>query len=361
MITYPITLPVRPVSRGVKTVTFRPMSAVATQASAWSYAEQSQVWPGQKWMVDVQYPPMKGLQAEAMVAALTSLNGPEGSFLFGDPANLVPRGAGALSASPIVSSTILNGGFETLGAGGADVFANWIETIGGSGGALVDGGAGSAHSGSHCCNFAQNVGVGVNCTLVQNILTVGKNYGYSFWVKKGSSGALQVDLQNNGSSVRTTSGLTTSYQQFSGTFIALATDLTFLLQCSGIGSQLFLDDISITDLGPLVNGGSQTGYDLLTKGWATNLSNILRAGDWIQLGTGSTARLYKNMVDASSDGSGHATLTLWPMLRSSPSDNALITLNNASSRFRLTQNVPWSIDEAMIYGLQFSAVEDLRP
>lgn len=132
------------------------------------------------------------------------------------------------------------------------------------------------------------------------------------------------------------------------------------------GSFLLGDTANLTPRGigtgtPLVNGGSQTGYDLVTDGWTISQTGIVKAGDWLQLGTGSTSRLYKVMADANSDGSGNATLTLWPKLRSSPADNAAITVNIPKGRFMLAQDIEWSIDEMKVYGLSFEAVEDLRP
>lgn len=113
---------------------------------------------------------------------------------------------------------------------------------------------------------------------------------------------------------------------------------------------------------PLVNGGSQTGYDLVTDGWTTGITGIMKAGDWLQLGSGSSARLYKVMADANSDGGGNATLTLWPKLRSSPANNDAITVSSPVGRFMLASNERgWSIDRASIYGVSFKAVEDLRP
>jgi hypothetical protein len=112
---------------------------------------------------------------------------------------------------------------------------------------------------------------------------------------------------------------------------------------------------------PLVKGASQTGTDLVTDGWTTTQTGILKAGDWIQLGSGSTARLHKNLTDVNSNGSGEATLILWPALRSSPADNATITVSSPKGRFMLAQDYEWDIDEAKLYGISFEAVEDLRP
>ncbi len=53
---------------------------------------------------------------------------------------------------------------------------------------------------------------------------------------------------------------------------------------------------------PLVKGASQTGNTLTTDGWTTGVTGILKAGDWIQLGTGSTSTLHKLQQAADSDG-----------------------------------------------------------
>lgn len=111
---------------------------------------------------------------------------------------------------------------------------------------------------------------------------------------------------------------------------------------------------------PLVNGGSQTGNSLVTDGWTTSTTGILKAGDWIQLGSGSASRLHKVLNDVNSDASGNATLDIWPNLRSSPSDNDSITVTSPKGLWRLSSNdVNYSIDEASIYGITFACVEAL--
>ena len=61
---------------------------------------------------------------------------------------------------------------------------------------------------------------------------------------------------------------------------------------------------------------------------------------------------------AASNGGGVATLEIWPELRSSPANNAAITVDSPKGLFRLSTNeVDWSINEASIFGLTFPAVE----
>ncbi len=111
---------------------------------------------------------------------------------------------------------------------------------------------------------------------------------------------------------------------------------------------------------PLVNGTSQTGSTLAIDGLPLSATNYLRAGDYIQLGSGSGAQLYKLLENASSNGSGQATLSIWPSLRSSPANNAVVTVSNAKGVFRLaTPETSFSINEASFYGMTFNAIEAL--
>lgn len=105
---------------------------------------------------------------------------------------------------------------------------------------------------------------------------------------------------------------------------------------------------------PLVNGGSQVGYALLTKGWASNAVGVLLPGDWLQIGY----RLYRNLVTVNTDAGGNATLSIWPQLRESPADGTPLTLTNTKGLWRLKANArKWSTKTSRIYGLQFDIRE----
>ena len=140
--------------------------------------------------------------------------------------------------------------------------------------------------------------------------------------------------------------------------------VAFLVSLKGMeGTFLMGDPAGATPRGsvpgtPLVNGATQTGSSLITDGWTASQTGILKAGDWIQLGSGSTARMYKILVDVDSDSSGDATLDIWPNLRTSPTDGATVVTSNCVSNFRLIDNsTPWSINTAKHYGIVFSAME----
>jgi hypothetical protein len=203
-ISYPLTAPASPVPRSIRP---RAKSVVAVTQSPFTLTQETQVWPGQNWEVDVSLPPMKRPDAEAWLAFLLSLNGMEGTFLFGFPTSKTPRGPAA--GSPVADGT--------------------------------------------------------------------------------------------------------------------------------------------------QSAGART---LATKGWTANQSPVLRAGDFIQLGTSATTRLHKVLVDANADGSGLASLEIFPGLRGAGiANNAAIATSNCLNLWRLASNVTdWDVDVAQIYGLQFSAM-----
>ena len=86
---------------------------------------------------------------------------------------------------------------------------------------------------------------------------------------------------------------------------------------------------------------------------AVTMTGSLLAGDYIQLGSGTTARLHKVLVDQT----GSGTLEIWPALRSTYS-GATVTTTDAKGVFRFNQNMSsWQISNANSYGIAFEAVE----
>lgn len=83
------------------------------------------------------------------------------------------------------------------------------------------------------------------------------------------------------------------------------------------------------------------------------MTGSLLAGDYIQLGSGSSAKLHTVLVDQTGDG----TLEIWPALRSDYISETAVT-NSPKGVFRLKQNVTsWEINNASHYGISFEAVE----
>jgi hypothetical protein len=78
----------------------------------------------------------------------------------------------------------------------------------------------------------------------------------------------------------------------------------------------------------------------------------------MQIGSGTSRQLIKVLTDVDTDGTGSATVDVWPNVRTSIADNSAITLESAQGVFRLASNeTSWSVNEASIYGITFGAME----
>lgn len=143
--------------------------------------------------------------------------------------------------------------------------------------------------------------------------------------------------------------------------------VAFLMSLRGkVGTFLAGDPMAKTPQGvatgtPLVNGANAVGSaTLATKGWNTSITGILKAGDWLQVGSGETQRIYLNLADVNSDSSGHATLDIAPRIREALADNAAITKTNTKGTFRLATNqVQWDIEAFLAAQFTLQGVEAL--
>lgn len=89
---------------------------------------------------------------------------------------------------------------------------------------------------------------------------------------------------------------------------------------------------------PVVDGAGQTGQDLAIRGAPASATGYLLAGDLVQIDTGADARLHEVLADVDTDGSGDATLTLWPSLRVSPADGTALAVTACVGVFRAVNN-----------------------
>lgn len=137
--------------------------------------------------------------------------------------------------------------------------------------------------------------------------------------------------------------------------------IAFLVSLQGPkGTFLLYDPLSVLPRGsalgsPTVNGGSQTGRTIMTEGWTPSELGVLKKGDKIQIGN----RIYMNLNTVDADGSGLATLDIWPRLRESPGDGETIITVRPKGLFRLAQPMVnlWSADETLIYDMSIQCVE----
>jgi hypothetical protein len=107
-----------------------------------------------------------------------------------------------------------------------------------------------------------------------------------------------------------------------------------------------------------VAGGGQTGNTLAVDNLSVGVTGLLLKGDYFQIGTGTSARLYQLTADVNSDSGGAATFNFFPALRSSPADNAAVVISGAKGLFRSSSNLAeWQSGEGNIHSISFSFVE----
>jgi hypothetical protein len=87
---------------------------------------------------------------------------------------------------------------------------------------------------------------------------------------------------------------------------------------------------------PLVNGASQQGRTLATRGWTASMANVLKAGDFI--GIAGQTKVYMVTADASSDGYGNATLVIEPALMAVPADGSSLVIRNVPFTLALSSD-----------------------
>lgn len=89
---------------------------------------------------------------------------------------------------------------------------------------------------------------------------------------------------------------------------------------------------------PQADGAGQSGQALHVRGLPVSTEWLLRHGDYIQVGSGSAARLHRVIWDMHSDAAGKGAIEIWPPLRSAPADGATVIIDNPVGRFRLANN-----------------------
>lgn len=130
--------------------------------------------------------------------------------------------------------------------------------------------------------------------------------------------------------------------------------IAFLVSLRGQYGTFLLNDPSATSPRGTATAATITG-DAGDSSVTVAMTGTLLAGDYIQLGSGSSARLHKVLQDQ--DGNG--TLEIWPALRADHTTTSA-DLTSAAGVFRLSSNEQsWSVNEASVYGITFGAMEAL--
>lgn len=383
-ISYPLALPSH---TGLRAIELRATNAVAYSRSPFTFAGQAFAYPGQMWQADVTLPPMKRDDAEQWVAWLVSLRGQLGTFTMGDPIGATPRGSALANRVNLLDySEQFDNAYWSKG--NSTITANSIASPDGltTADTLVENTATASHNIQEAFSFV-----------------AGTTYTLSIYVKEQSARNFRIGfptaqfggvapfavfdttsgsvLSVSGGVVTTSESVGNGWFRFSiskGASVSASGNIAFLLTdgttgtylgdgVSGAyiwGAQLEVGSVPTTyqpifaGYGPFVNGASQTGESLVIDGASPDEVGYLLPGDYIQLGSGSTATLHKVLEQVDTDSSGNATLTLWPHIRTAPADNATVKVGNTVGRWRLASNESsWSVNEASIYGISFTAME----
>jgi hypothetical protein len=141
--------------------------------------------------------------------------------------------------------------------------------------------------------------------------------------------------------------------------------ISFLTKLRGQANSFFgYDPKRVTAQGnaggtPLVNGASQTGNSLVTNGWTSGVTNILKAGYMVAFATSDGRELKMITADVNSDGSGNATLSIEPSIRTSPANDATIIVSTPSCVMRLAgdNQAKWTVNELGLYEIKFDGIE----
>ena len=110
---------------------------------------------------------------------------------------------------------------------------------------------------------------------------------------------------------------------------------------------------------PAVNGAGQTGFILITDGWAAN-ETVLLAGDFIAVNVGSRRSLHRVRTNVQADGMGNASPTLVPAVRVAPADNEpIITVNHSCVMMLMSDGIEGQLRPGVFGSFQIDLMEAL--
>jgi hypothetical protein len=373
-IVYPLSMPAVSGPSGLANIAPSGISlfanyVVAKNVSPYTKQMQGYIHTGTWWNAKVSLPSMTRPQAEPWIAFLAALRGKSGQFLLGDPAATALLGTASgpwvvNGANQTGLSLTISGGAGILKAG--DYFqiggqnllqqsqdfenAAWLKD-GAPSGPIVTADTTAAPDGSTTADTIAFPATGAAQfsnlhQQVAGLVTVGVPYTFSIWLK--ASSAVQVTLVVRDTNLLPNQAqvlnVTTAWQRFS---------LTVIPQPG-----------ASTTMDAMIYAGPSAGAVTIFA-WGAQLENgpFPKAYVWTTSAASSVpSRLYKNLTDQSAG----APLDIFPALRESPANGALLSHlglpGNAAPQgvFELdTNTVQWDIDSAKLYTLSFSATESI--
>jgi hypothetical protein len=344
-----------PTSPGFSRLVLKSVNIVGLSSSPFTGQAQSYLYPGEFWALEATLPPMKRAAAEVWISFLLACRGQSGTFLWGATAFATPRGVGTgtpttlLAADRLTDISLPTRGWTTNQTGillAGDMIQVPVNLI-----TAPEDFEGAPWTLYQCTDAPDSVTSPDGTTDADRITPsggatdalvciptpgipciVGATYTFTVSLRAASgTPSINIAIYNNGftSAAYTTCNLTTSWQQFSVSY-TVPSGTTGL--CTAIGGN---------SSWPVAKGA----VDI----WGAELTSPK-----------AQSRLYKNLSDTNSDGSGYATFDIFPRLRESPAYYNPIIVNSPKGLFRLTGNQQQiDIDQVQIYGIGFSAIEAL--
>jgi hypothetical protein len=178
------------------------------------------------------------------------------------------------NAIPIVSPTLNNGGFETAGTGGVDVFATWVEFSQGTSAVVRD--TTQSVSGTASCRLDIDASSSIaQVSLSASLIVTGRRYRVSFWARSDVAGTIVVSDVGGGVTIAT---LTTSWAFYSVDFVPTSTSPVAMFKRGGgqTSRSIWIDDVTITQLGALSIPTPQGNMTLLDG--TANANQMLLVG-----------------------------------------------------------------------------------
>ena len=108
---------------------------------------------------------------------------------------------------------------------------------------------------------------------------------------------------------------------------------------------------------PLVGAGNVAGStSLIMKDWPSSSTGLLKANDYVEI----EESLYRVLDDVDSDGSGDATVEVWPRLRKAHAEDVAMRTRNARALFALADPMAlFDRNQIELYGASVNFVEAL--
>jgi hypothetical protein len=179
------------------------------------------------------------------------------------------------TTTPVISPSVLNGGFETAGSGGTDAFASWIEATTGSSTVTRDtvvfspnGGAASAKITLDGANSFANV-----TSAASHV--AGKRYRLSLDYRHNGSAAVPLQY-NRGAGVDVVTSETWSPNVWNAVSLEYISNGSGTLNLSRtgtitLGSSIWFDNVTWTRIGAIVNLDLTPGVGLFFPDMSTNV------------------------------------------------------------------------------------------